>query len=141
MIQRPQRSRALAELLQLSVNDLILLIQTHALPWLVLDKRHDAIQKIAEARQETDVWMPLLDGPNLAATLALLLVQETPDIEEFTKSHLNELSPHFHSLSLLDLFQSEPVLIALELLKAAASADESKKSLVSLTSIRDVKQY
>ncbi|KHO10999.1 hypothetical protein MAA_11390 [Metarhizium robertsii ARSEF 23] len=130
MTQRPQRSRAIAELLQISVNDLLLLIQTHALPWLVLDKRQDVIQKIAEARQEKEVWRQLMDGSNLAATLALLLVQDTGDIEEFTKSRLNEISPHFHSLSLLVLFQSEPVLIALELLKTAATADETKRSLV-----------
>ena len=131
MIQRPQRSRAIAELLQISVNELLLLIQTHALPWLVLDKRQDVIQRIAEARQEKDVWRPLMDAPNLAATLALLLVQDAGNIEEFTKSRLNEISPHFHSLSLLDLFQSEPVFIALELLKAAGSADEARQPLVS----------
>jgi serine/threonine-protein kinase ATR len=131
MIQRPQRSRAIAELLQISVNELLLLIQTHALPWLVLDKRQDVIQKITEARQETETWMPLMDGSNLAATLALLLVQDTGDIEGFTKSRLDDLSVHFHSLPLLNLFQSEPVLITMELLKTAANADETKRSLVS----------
>lgn len=131
MIQRPQRSRAIAELLQISVNELLLLIQTHALPWLVLDKRQDVIQKIAEARHEKEAWESVMDGPNLAATLALLLVQDTGNIEEFTKSRLNEISPHFHTLSLLGLFQSEPVLIALELLKTAGSGDEAKRSLVS----------
>ncbi|KAK2593293.1 serine/threonine-protein kinase M1 [Conoideocrella luteorostrata] len=130
MIQRPQRSRAIAELLQISVNDLLLLIQTHALPWLVLDKRQDVIQKIAEARHDENVSYPVMDGPNLASTLALLLVQDTEDIEEFTKSRLNQISSHFHNLPLLHLFLTEPVLIALELLKAASTTDESKKSLV-----------
>ncbi|TWU75172.1 serine/threonine-protein kinase M1 [Metarhizium rileyi] len=129
MIQRPQRSRAIAELLQISVNELLLLVQTHALPWLVLDKRHDVIQKFAEARQEKDTWMQIMDGSNLAATLALLLVQETDDIEKFTKSRLDEISPHFHPQSLLELFRSEPVLIALELFKMAAGADENKRTL------------
>ncbi|ODA83274.1 hypothetical protein RJ55_01786 [Drechmeria coniospora] len=129
MIQRPQRSRAIAELLQISVNELLLLIQTHALPWLVLDKRKDVIQKIAEARQETELWQPLLDGTNLAATLALLLVHDPDNMEEFVKSRLNEISAHFHPLSLLDLFQSEPVLIAMELLKSAASGDATRQQV------------
>ncbi|PHH88275.1 hypothetical protein CDD83_7759 [Cordyceps sp. RAO-2017] len=71
-----------------------------------------------------------MDGANLAATLALLLVQNADDIENFTKSRLNEISPHFHSLTLLDLFQSEPVLIALELLRSAASADKARQQVI-----------
>ena len=130
MVHRPQQSRAIAELLQIPVNDLLLLIQTHALPWLVLDKRRDVIQKIAEARQEKELWQPLMDGTNLAATLALLLVQDPDNMEGFAKSRLNEISPHFHSLTLLDLFQSEPVFIAMELLKSAAGADAARRQVV-----------
>ncbi|UKZ81191.1 hypothetical protein TrVFT333_008963 [Trichoderma virens FT-333] len=127
IVQRPQRSRAIAELLQISVNELLLLIQSHALPWLVLDKRKDVIQKIAEARQETEIWRPLMDSHNTASVLSLLMLQESGSIEEFVKSNLDEISPHFHALSLADIVQSEPVLTAIELLKAAADADASRK--------------
>ncbi|KAL7931001.1 hypothetical protein V8C35DRAFT_310988 [Trichoderma chlorosporum] len=127
IIQRPQRSRAIAELLQISVNELLLLIQSHALPWLVLDKRQDVIQKIAEARGETEIWRPLMDSHNTASVLSLLMLQDSDNIEEFVKSSLDEISPHFHALSLADIVQSEPVLIAIELLKAAADADASRK--------------
>lgn len=130
IVQRPQRSRAIAELLQISVNELLLLIQSHALPWLVLDKRKDVIQKIAEARQETEIWRPLMDSHNTASVLSLLLLQESENIEDFVKSSLDEISPHFHALSLADIVQSEPVLTAIELLKAAAGADESRKRQV-----------
>ncbi|KAG5983170.1 hypothetical protein E4U55_000604 [Claviceps digitariae] len=130
MIQRPQRSRAMAELLQISVNELLLLIQTHALPWLVLDKQQDVIQRIAEARQDNDPSNLIMDAPNLASTLALLLVQDTDNIEEFTKSRLDQVSPNFLNVSLLEMFQTEPVVTTLELLKAAVNADEVKKSLV-----------
>ena len=132
MIHRPQMSRALAELLQMSINELLLLIQAHALPWLVLDKRTDIIQKIAEARQETEIWRSVTDGPNLAPVLALLLIQETDDPGNFVKSRLAEVSSHFQNLSLLILFQSEPVLIAIELLKAGADGGLSTKKAVSL---------
>jgi serine/threonine-protein kinase ATR len=130
MIHRPQTSRAVAELLQVSVSELLLLIQTHALPWLVLHKRKDVIQKIADARQETESWRPVVDSINLGATLALLLIQDTGDVEAFTKSRLNEISPHFHSQSLLSLLQSDPVHISIELLKAAGEADNDRKPLV-----------
>ena len=127
MIQKPQRSRAIAELLQISINELLLLIQSHALPWLVLDRQKDVIQKIAEARQEKEIWNPIMDIGNLPPVLSLLMVQETEDIEAFTKSRLNDISPHFHSLPLIDLVQFEPTTLATELLKAAAEADESRK--------------
>ncbi|KAG5926189.1 hypothetical protein E4U42_003556, partial [Claviceps africana] len=130
MIQRPQRSRAMAELLQISVNELLLLIQTHALPWLVLDKQQDVIQRIAEARQDNDPSNLIMDAPNLASTLALLLVQDTDDIGGFTKSRLDQAFPNFLNVSLLEMFQTEPVVTILELLKAAVNADEAKKSLV-----------
>lgn len=131
MVHRPQMSRAIAELLQISVNELLLLVQTHALPWLVLDKQKDVIHKIAEARKESEIWQPLMDSSNLAAILALLLVQDTEDIEGFAESRLDEISPHFQSIGLLGLLQSEPVLIVMELLKAAGEADESRKPTVS----------
>ncbi|RDA91201.1 hypothetical protein CP533_4836 [Ophiocordyceps camponoti-saundersi (nom. inval.)] len=130
MVQRPQQSRAIAELLQISVNELLLLIQSHALPWLVLDNQTDVIQKIAEARHEKELWRPLMDSANLASTLALLLVQDADNMERFTQTRLNDISPHFHSLTLLDLFQAEPVLIALELLRAAADADAARQQVI-----------
>ncbi|KAJ4263990.1 serine/threonine-protein kinase M1 [Fusarium torreyae] len=128
MVQRPQMSRTIAELLQVSVNELLLLIQTHALPWLVLDKQKDVIQKIAEARRESEIWLPLIDPANLAATLALLLIQDTEDIASFAKSRLDELSTHFHNEPLANLLQVEPVLTVIELLKAAGDAEESRKA-------------
>lgn len=131
MVQRPQMSRTIAELLQVSVNELLLLIQTHALPWLVLDKQKDVIQKIAEARRESEIWLPLIDPANLAATLALLLVQDVEDIASFAKSRLDELSAHFQLEPLANLLQVEPVLTVIELLKAAGDADETRKALVS----------
>lgn len=131
MVQRPQMSRTIAELLQVSVNELLLLIQTHALPWLVLDKQKDVIQKVAEARQESEIWLPLIDPANLAATLALLLIQDTEDIAAFAKSRLDELSTHFETESLANLLQVEPVLTVMELLKAAGDSDESRKAPVS----------
>ncbi|EGX95160.1 phosphatidylinositol 3- and 4-kinase, putative [Cordyceps militaris CM01] len=131
MVRGPQRSRAIAELLQISVNDLLLLIQTHALPWLVLDKRTEVIQKFAEARQDSLGWEPLMDNANMAAILSLLMIQETDDIETFVKSRLNDVGLHLPDRRIVDLLQIEPVLIAIELLKAAGQADGARKETIT----------
>lgn len=131
MVHRPQRSRAMADLLQISVNELLLLVQTYALPWLVLDKRIDVIQRIAEARQDKEIWSAIVDTANLAPVLSLLMIQEPKNIEEYAKSRLDAISPHFHSLPLLELIQTEQAFVATELLKAAADGDETKKQSVS----------
>lgn len=130
MVQRPQRSRVIAELVQMSVAELLLLIQTHALPWLVLDKRRDIIQKIAEARQEKEIFRVIMEDRNLGAILSLLLIQDTQDITGFAKSRLDEISPHFRSNSLQSLLQTGPVTVAMELLMAAGDADQQRKPLV-----------
>ncbi|KAF9871571.1 hypothetical protein CkaCkLH20_10982 [Colletotrichum karsti] len=127
MVSRPQISRSIAEVLQMSVNEFLLLVQSHAIPWLVLMKKKEVIQKIAEARGETDVWVPILDGANAGATIALLLVQDVPNIEEFVMSRLVEASAHIESWSLVELMQGEAVMIVLELLKLAGEADEARK--------------
>ena len=131
MVTRPQTIGRVAELLQISVNDLLLLVQSHALPWLVLHRKKEVIQKIAEARQERESYLPFMDNANLAPTLALLLMQDSEDIEELAKSRLDEVSSYFHSASISFLVQAEPVLLTMELLKAASDNNASNQSLVS----------
>ncbi|KAK1971971.1 phosphatidylinositol 3 [Colletotrichum sublineola] len=130
MISRPQMTRAIADLLQISVTDFLLLVQTHAMPWLVLMKKKDVIQKIAEARGEKDIWVPILDTANAGPILALLLVQDVRNIEQFVMSRLIEVASHLESFSLVELMQAEVVSIVLELLKAAGEADEARKPRV-----------
>ncbi|GKT69679.1 protein kinase Rad3 [Colletotrichum tofieldiae] len=127
MVSRPQMTRAIADLLQISVTDFLLLVQTHAMPWLVLMKKKDVIQKIAEARGEKDIWVPILDTANAGPILALLLVQDVRNIEQFVMSRLIEVASHLESFSLVELMQLEVVTIVLELLKAAGEADEARK--------------
>lgn len=130
MVQRPQRSRAMAELLQVSINELLLLIQSHAMPWLVLDKQKDVIQRIADARKDSEIWRPIVDTINLPSTLALLMIQESDNMEEFSISRLALISSHFSSSSLIELIQTEQSFVATELLKAAAEADGARRERV-----------
>lgn len=130
MISRPQISRAIAELLQISVNQLLLLIQSYALPYLVLTRKKDVVQKFVEARREKDAQSALLDTANNGPILALLMVQDVPDIESFTMSRLREFVP-LENCTLTELMASEVVAIVLELLKAAGDCDEERKPQVS----------
>lgn len=132
MVHRPQMSRAVAELLQLSVNELLLVIQEHALPWLVLDRQKDVIQKIADARRDKESWHLIMESANMAPIVALLLIQDPDDIMGFANSRLEELLPNFWPSGVVGLLQSEPVLIVFELLKAAGEADEPRKTTVSV---------
>lgn len=125
---RPKLTKLLAELLDMSVVELLLYIQKYALPWLVLTKKRDVIQKIAEARNEKEVWQPCLDEANLGPILALLLTQEAPDIQQFCMELLGHISPHLNkSGGLLELLRIEPIGTTLELLKASGDSEEDRK--------------
>lgn len=131
LVSKPQTTRMVAELLQMSVPDLLCLLQTHAIPWLVLTKKREVIQKIGEARGDSDIWETCCDSSNLSAILSLLLVQDVPDIEDHAMTLFRCISPHFDRFTLVELLQSEPLLTGLELFKASAAADEARKHRVS----------
>lgn len=139
LVSRPQTTSMVAELLQIGVPDLLVLLQSHVLPWLVLGKKKDVIQKIAEARGEEETWEPCVFAGNLKHILAILLIQDTsgpdgqagPSIEEYAMSLLQHASPHFKDLRLVDLLRTEPLLTALELLKLGGEGDDVRKSRVS----------
>jgi serine/threonine-protein kinase ATR len=127
---RPRTARLLAELLELPPVDFILLIHSHALPYLVLHKKTDVIDKIAEISGK-QTWEVCLDKENLAPILAALLVQETPDVPGQSKELLRQISSHFDAADMVELVRVEPVMTALELLKAAADSEDSRKPHVS----------
>jgi len=130
MVSRPQTIQAIAEMLHITVRELLLLIQTHALPWLVLTKKKDIIQKIAEARQEKELWRTVMDPANLGPIVALLLVQDVPQVEQFAKARFNDVSGHFQTQKITDLVLAESPAVVLELLKAAGDAGEDQNHKV-----------
>ncbi|KAI1176429.1 phosphatidylinositol 3 [Nemania sp. FL0916] len=127
VVTQPKLARLLAEIQDMSLPQLLLHIQADALPYLVLNKKTDVIQMIAEVRNETEPWQPCLDNANLGRILALLITQETTDIQQYTMSLLRNVSPHFDEFNLADLLQTEPLATALYVLKATADAEESRK--------------
>lgn len=115
----------------MSVAQFLVLTQSYTLPFLVLNQKFDVIQKISEARQDGDNYSVCLDPSNLAPILALLLVQNVPDLDSYIMGLLRRVSSEFKGLDLGDLTTIEPMYQALYLLKAAGQADESQKSRVS----------
>ncbi|KAK0671217.1 hypothetical protein QBC41DRAFT_344886 [Cercophora samala] len=130
LVSRPQTTQLVAELLQISVHNLLKMLQKHALPWLVLGKKREVIQKIAEARGEKDCWQPCVDAENLPSILALLLVQDAPDVESHAMTLLQHTSAHLNKSPLVDLLRTGPMMIALELFKYAASTNDDRKPQV-----------
>jgi serine/threonine-protein kinase ATR len=141
ILGQPKLTQLLAEMQDMTVDQLLLHVQSDALPYLVLNKRKDVIQKIAEVRQETEPWLPCLDNANLGRILALLLTQETTDFEQYTMSLLRHISSHFDEFSLVDLLQIEPLTTTLNILKAAADADENRKPRVRSNGITFLRVY
>lgn len=131
MLTRPQTTQMVADLLRTSVAELLLLIQSHALPWLVLHRKKDIIQKFSEARRDEHLQDMFLDESNLSAILARLFVQDEANIERFSMSALIEVCPTFSGTALTEVLKTSPVLTILELLRMSVEGDESTKASVS----------
>ncbi|KAL2129067.1 hypothetical protein VTI74DRAFT_8282 [Chaetomium olivicolor] len=130
LVSKPHTARLVADLLQMSVPHLLVLLQKHALPWLVLTKKREVIQKIAEARGDTEIWHPCMDTANLPSILALLLVQEAPDIAAHAMSLLAHVPAPVERIGLADLLRTDPLTISFELFKAGGEANETRKTRV-----------
>jgi serine/threonine-protein kinase ATR len=127
----PQKVQQLAEIVALSVNDLLLMTQVDTVPFLVLTRKKDVLQRIAQARGPSitvqDLW--LQPSRNLAAVLALLLVQPSEDSEQSAIALLKDVSPSFQEDDLSALVKVDPILIACEIVKHASNCPEAKKPL------------
>lgn len=131
MLTRPQTTQMVADLLRTSVAELLLLIQSHALPWLVLHGKKDIIQKFSDARRDEHLQDMFLDETNLSAILARLFVQDEANIEKFSMSALINVCPAFNGTALTEVLRTSPVLTILELLRMSVEGDESTKVSVS----------
>jgi serine/threonine-protein kinase ATR len=132
---RPQIAQLLSDLLDIDIGQFLVLTQVYTLPFLVLCKKQDIIQRISQAREATgtngQISEMLREHQTMAAVLALLLVQKSTDVEASTMSYLRAASSDFKRVDLADLVLAEPVLIASELLKAAGDHQERTRAKVS----------
>lgn len=136
LLVKPQSTQLMADLLEISVSEFLVMTQAYSLPWLVLAKKADVIHRISEARKDPNDFFVLVEPSNLAPILALLLVQNVKDLEVFIISLFKNVSNRFKEEELDNLIRIEPASQALHLLKAAGEADEGKKSRASNSALQ-----
>jgi serine/threonine-protein kinase ATR len=122
--------QSLADLLGISVSDLFKMTQAEILPWLVLNNNKEVILKVTHACNYESPFRTCLVNSNLSPILALLLVQNIPNPEDFIMV-FKEISPEFDEMELDELLRMEPLGTALAMLKIAAEEDD-KRSRVSI---------
>lgn len=129
---RPQKAQYLADLLGMSVNQFLLHTQSETLPFLVLTKKKEILQRIAKARNTNVQDMCVQPRRHLAFIVALLLRQDTPNAEKYVMDLLCHASSGFSESDFSTLVMLEPVVIACELLKCASDEDKEGKRKVTV---------
>ncbi|KAF2457856.1 hypothetical protein BDY21DRAFT_320173 [Lineolata rhizophorae] len=130
IFSRPQLIQTLSELLGKSVNQFLVQTQTDTLPYLVLMKKRNILERLAAARGPSVSILDLCMTPskNRAATLARLLQHDPKDFENTAREFLCGAAEAPNDLDIASLVKSEPIQIACELLKSAAEVEVSKRS-------------
>lgn len=133
LLVRPQSAQLLSDLLRVSVSEFLIMTQSHTLPYLVMTRKIEVINRISAVTGEDNAQL-LMHKENLVAVLALLLQQNVPDMETYIMTLLKAVSRQFADVDFVSILQNGPCEQALHLLKAAAEADDSKKSRVRIFS-------
>lgn len=132
---RPQKVHQLAELTEQSARQLLLVTQADTLPHLVLTKKKDIIEKIAQARKASIGEVLTQPKRNLSKILALLLCQAVADVEKNAMDTLAAIEPAIRegcNNKLETLLTADITGVAIEMLVLAADQAESNKKLVSV---------
>lgn len=93
IVKKPQKAQQLADLTEQSVRQLLVHTQADTLPHLVLSKKRDIIEKIAQARKASVAEVLTQPRANLAKILALLLSQPVADVERNAMETLAAIEP------------------------------------------------
>lgn len=113
----------------MNVSEFLVLTQVHTVPYFVLTKKHDILQKIAEACHQSIMGL-CREHNNLAAILSSLMIQATTDTETLVMSLLNAVSAEFENVDCTELLRSEPQATAAELLKLGVDNDRDAMAKV-----------
>ena len=127
--RRPQIAQQLSDLLGMTVTEFLLFTQTYTVPYLVLTKKREILQKVADSCGRSPKTL-CMDHNNLAAILAYILLQASDDTERMIMTLFAVVSPEFTKIDYTELLKAEQPLTASELLKAAGEEDEIKKQKV-----------
>ncbi|CUS11697.1 unnamed protein product [Tuber aestivum] len=121
---KPQIAQLLSEVVGMELSDFLKTTQGYTVPYLILWKRPELVERVAQACK-TDVVSLALS--NMAHILALLLTQEADNVEAFTLHLLAHATAEFKDISLGEIARPDAMSLATELLKAAVDADEDRK--------------
>ena len=130
--RRPQVAQQISDLLAISVSSFLSMTQVYTVPFFVLTKKQDVLQRIADACGQS-IMVLCREHNNLAAILSCVLLRTSTDVEDLIMTLLNAVSPEFGNVDCPDLLKSEPQSTASELLKAAGENDEVKRAKVDQT--------
>ncbi|KAI4208635.1 MAG: hypothetical protein LQ348_000112 [Seirophora lacunosa] len=126
---RPQVAQHLSDLVSLTVSELLRLTQIHTLPYLVLTRRSDILQRVAKACGRSIQELCLEKSyTNMSAILAYIMMRSSSETEATIMAALQAISSDFVHVDCSDLVKAEPMLIASELLKAAGDGDDDAKT-------------
>ena len=129
---RPQIVQLVCDLLNLSVPQFLNQTQFFTIPYLVLTKKKEILQRVAEScGPEHSVKSLCMGHAQLAAILSYLLLQQWEDMENSIMSLLCHASPEFKDVDLIELIKSAPMLTTFELLKIAGEEEEGKSARVN----------
>ena len=129
--RRPQLAQQLSELLGMKVTEFLLFTQSFTIPYLVLTKKRELLQRVADACNRSPKTL-CMDHNNLAAILACILLQDSDDMENLIMALFTVVSPEFKKISCTELLKAEQPLTAAELLKAAGEDNSPTREMVRL---------
>ena len=127
--KRPQIAQLLGDLLGMGIPGVLKLTQLYTIPYLVLTKRRDVLQRIADAHGPgtTTADLCVQQPEQMPAILSILILHAMPDSEDIIMTLLHDAFPDLVDDSLGDILKSDPVHIVCELLKVAGEDDKTRK--------------
>ena len=126
--KRPQICQQLGDLLGMSVPGFLKHTQFYTIPYLIVTRSQDSLQRIAEANgPESTIAAICLEPSQLATTLAYIMVQPSLDQKSTILTLLSAASPDFARADISEFFRAEPLGIAFELLKIAGDHEDSSR--------------
>ncbi|ODH48741.1 hypothetical protein GX48_05176 [Paracoccidioides brasiliensis] len=126
--RRPQMADQLCDLLGMKVDNFLRLTEVHVLPYLVLMRKYDIMERIgATYDQKKSLYELCNNDNNIAAILTLLLIQPSADHNALVTSIFNEISPKFQINDLSGWVRLQPILIACGLLKGLGDSTKGER--------------
>ncbi|KAF2147721.1 hypothetical protein K461DRAFT_248608 [Myriangium duriaei CBS 260.36] len=112
-----------------SRNHFLIFTQKETVPFLVLTKRKECLQRVAAARGQGTTVSDIIvkSGANCAAVLALLLSQPTEDPAGFATAILVDVLPEMNEDDCFNLIHVETVSAVVQMLKYAGEEDSDRR--------------